>query len=709
MLTATAASGRLWFWAGLVFVAVAVAFLELVNPLYFCQDDALVGELPSILLAMRATWQGMPVGYNPFIFMGSPIPSLAGFYPPLHLSYAIARDLLGNEYATLDVFAIAHIIAGYCFTFALARRLGAGPVFAAIAGLTYVLSGSVLVMARCWHAFSVLAAFIPLFALFVDHLRTGPVTWRWSVGLGLALGCYYHAGFPQLFVLGCGIMLVHAAVLAGGGFVPWRRLAWLVPSLALGAAVAMPLFYQQWRFSRELPKNEAAFGWGIGSGLVSMLLPYPLAGGSLPNGWGNENLQWGGHFYYFGTVLLAGFLAAVFAVARRWAGAAQGHAGPDGGTATAPSSLQLTLVIPAVVALLLSLGEWGGLWWLMDRLPVGLRNNPFRVFPWFVLYACVSGARFFEGFVSDRRPAAGRSAEAQRLLDRAGIAGVGLMLVGLHLTRVVGISFYTYGFRPYPPLPRELAAILGPDEAGHQQRFLSSAALQSSDPSYPLAVPRNLPCVYGIPGFFGYDPVIERLGRYTSCVQRVTANPQAALAAYGVRWLLVHRIAWSGDELHSENPLEKMVVFGHVLASLVRNPQVSLPELNDFVRVFEIPDAAPLAFDVAEPARPLPLRMTAAGLDIDLRPTEMPRSVVANFLRYPDISATADGKPVEVSEDEWQRIVMDVPPGATAVRIRYSPPLAPGRAVALVLAIVGGASLLVCRRVCDERLTCRHG
>jgi hypothetical protein len=329
-------ASALLFWAGLAFVATAIGLLEVLDPYFFCQDDALSLELPGVLMSMRGIWQGLVPEYNPYIFLGSPTPVISGTYPPLYLAYGVARHLLGDEYATFDVFAAIHLLAGYCLAFLLARRLGIGPVLAAFASLTFVLSGPLLVMARCWHAFSVLAMFIPLFALFVDRLRTGPVTWRWPVALGVALGAYYHSGFPQLFVLGSGLMLVHAAALVAVGEVPWRRFRWLVPALAFGAALSIPVFYQQWRLSREMSYIDPGGGDGVGGNLLAMLLPYPFVRGTLPNGWGSLNLEWNGHFYYFGTILLVAFLAAVPALVWRRIMVRPGTT-DDGGSSRLPS------------------------------------------------------------------------------------------------------------------------------------------------------------------------------------------------------------------------------------------------------------------------------------------------------------------------------------------------------------------------------------
>jgi hypothetical protein len=560
--------------------------------------------------------------------------------------------------------------------------------------VSFVLSGPVLVMGRCWHSFTTLATFIPLFALLVDRLRTGAVDWRWPVTVGVALGLYYHAGFPQLFVLGCGLMLVHAVALAALGLVPWWRLRWLLPALAFGAAISVPVFFQQWRLAREVAGESPGGGEGVGGNLLPMLLPYPLVQGTLPNGWGNVNLEWNGHFYYSGTVLLAAFLAAMATLVWRRIRAA---APPAPATQSGSQTLQLAVAIPTAVAFLLALGGAGGLWWLMGLLPVGLRNNPFRVLPWVVFFGCLGGAIFLENLLAAARLAAGKGGSLERTRAEAGIAILGLGLVALHLTRV-GIAFFVYGFTPYPQLPQQLLAVIGPDASGRQQRVMSFAAMRSSDPSYPLALPHNLPCEYGVPALLGYNPLVQRFGRFNACLQRIADRPREALAAYGVRWLLVHRTDWGGWPPQTQNPFERVFPLLSLLGELGGNPQVPLPELDEFLKVIEVADAAPLAFDASRPRDALPLSMSVAGLDIDLDQADEPRLVVANFLRYPDVVATADGRPVTVTEDEWQRIVAAVPAGASELRIRYRAPWAKAMGFALIPAFIGVVGMVACRR-----------
>src|SRR5437879_12164784 len=114
-------SGRLggdrpWNLMGWAFLVGGFAFLQRLEPYYFTQDDALVGELPGILLGCRSLWQGVFPDWNPYVFLGAPLASI-GFwaitYPPQLLAYAIARHVLGDEFATLEVFAALHLVAGF--------------------------------------------------------------------------------------------------------------------------------------------------------------------------------------------------------------------------------------------------------------------------------------------------------------------------------------------------------------------------------------------------------------------------------------------------------------------------------------------------------------------------------------------------------------------------------------------------------------------
>ena len=115
-LPTAASAQRYWNWIGWLFLIGGFIALECLEPYYFTQDDALIGELPGILLGFRSLWQGTFPDWNPYVFLGAPLATI-GFwaitYPPQLVSYAIARHLLGNEFATMEVFAALHLLAGF--------------------------------------------------------------------------------------------------------------------------------------------------------------------------------------------------------------------------------------------------------------------------------------------------------------------------------------------------------------------------------------------------------------------------------------------------------------------------------------------------------------------------------------------------------------------------------------------------------------------
>jgi len=89
--------GRCWPSLGFLILIAALALLEGIQPYYFTQDDALVSELPGILVGCRGVWQGHWPNYNPYVFMGSSLVNFGLYsltYPPTYLAYGIARNVL---------------------------------------------------------------------------------------------------------------------------------------------------------------------------------------------------------------------------------------------------------------------------------------------------------------------------------------------------------------------------------------------------------------------------------------------------------------------------------------------------------------------------------------------------------------------------------------------------------------------------------------
>jgi hypothetical protein len=235
-------------------------------------------------------------------------------------------------------------------------------------------------------------------------------------------------------------------------------------------------------------------------------------------------------------------------------------------------------------------------------------------------------------------------------------------------------AFYNYGFRPYPPLPHDVSALLHAGDATGPQRLASWAPRRSTAAGYAFTLPHNLPAVYRLPAFCGYDPLVECTPAFQEAEQSMRRDPAAAAKVYGIRWWLADRTR--NHPARSPNPniveMETTVrldaAFRQIDFSRTYAPK-NLPDLA----VLELDGVDPLAFVDGRPERALPLRLHGEGIDVDVSGLRSPGRVVVNFLWYPEMKAAADGKELSCLRDRWGRIVADVPAGAKTLAIRFRP------------------------------------
>ncbi len=668
----------LWLVAGLIVVASALAIAESRQPYYFCQDDVLVDNLPTTLFACRSVWQGVLPEYNPYVMMGTPLLETGWglTYPPLYLAYAVARHVLGDEYATLEVSAAMHLLAGFVVMYLVGRRLGLRGAVACLVALSFILSGAMLIMGRSGHAFLMAAVFQPLLILAADRLREGPVGWRWAALTGLAAGLYYHGTFPLLWFCGMGFFALHLACLWAWRTIPLARLAWAIPAALMAGGLMFPIFFQQCRLARDMAPYGGE-GTGVGGHLAAFILPYPLCQSTLPKDWGSQECQYGGHFFYSGTVLTVLFLAALgdwmVAVLRR----------------RRPRGIHVWTCL-AALGFVFCLGDDAFVWRLIAKLPAGLNNHPFRVMPIFVLFSSLAGGLLLERLA--------------RILPRGNAVAVAVSCVGcLLLVYHVGCArtaFYSYGFRPYPALPGPLAAILEGPSLSAAGRSVYCAPQRTVDPSYAVCLPHELPMAYELPALFGYQPLFLLKPPYRHVLSRIRAEPIAALRAYGVHWCLVHRTCRQNTlSAGRSRELEETVLF-EPPARTARGVQYhDLPELNDVLQVAEIKDAAPLCFRLGTHERPLPMRLDGRGIHVELDAAATDGAVVVNFLPYPELQAFVDGQRTLLMSDPWGRMLIRVAAGSRSLEVRCCPPWSQGLRL--------GAAMMLCGVLAMWRLTPR--
>jgi hypothetical protein len=677
---------RQWTWImlGLATVLAALFILEAIEPYYFVQDDNFAGVLPAIVESCRCVFRGEYPNFDPCQLMGCPGAGSASavLYPPTVASYAVARWALGNEYLTLEVFAAMHLLLGYLASHAAARMAGLRPALAYVLGVSFVLSGYILVVGRGWFMVLALVLWLPVLYCCMEHWLQGRANSRWLLATSLAIGGFYYTGLPQFWFYGMMFLALVAAVAVICGRIAVKQLEWPIAAGLLGLALALPALGVQLAVTRGLAEKEANFGIGIEQGLLATIAPFPFshAAGFMQLPANREpalETQW----YYAGTVLMAcAFLSLgvllCYRCRRSWLG-------------------QNPWSVAAIVALWLGLGKEGVLWTLVGSLPVirAVNHHPHRLLPFFVFFSLVVGGMFLERLL--------RRATSRKWEYVIAAATAGLMLYHCSLARN---SLWCYGDRPYPELPAEIAQRVLPSQNPDAGRVMCFAPWRSGLPGYSYALPMSLPAAYGAYGFGGYDPVTEGRPESRAIMEKFAASPAAAARAYGIRWVLVGNADYYRQESAYWRSLwnrDWCFDFSDTTWSEYHKQSLPAAELRyrrAEVSLYELPDASPLAFDLAHPRKGLPIRFDGSGAHVEIAGGG-PRTVVVNLAARPWLRASSDNRPLESSADAWGRMEVRVPDGVTHLDVLYELPWRRGIFMGLGLSAASLAGLAVVLRL----------
>jgi hypothetical protein len=674
----------LWTTAGILAVIAAFAFLEWQSPYYFVQEDVLISEFPVILVGCRGVWDGHWPEWNPFTGMGSPLMS-EGMnsltYPPVYVSYAIARHVLRDEYATMEVFALLHLLAGYWLCRRVCERIGCGPAAATLAGLSFALSGPILILGRSWHTFLPPVVWIPAIALSVEALRRARIGWPWLLATSISLAMPVHVGFPQLAVACFGMFCIVVLSLAITRAIHWAAAAQGAAAVVVGLALCVPILLFQMEYGRHAGKISSS-SFSAAPGVAAMFVPGPLASAEAPYWWNPPDFT---HFYFFGGVLA-------------WCWAAGGLLTIGGGFLAWRQGARLWWST-GLAFLLLALGDVVGLWNAVGMIPVisTVTRTPLRMMAFVAFGMVVSGGWIFSGLLTHLSP---------RPLARASLLTIAVGLLGYHLTRVDTAVVYRF-FRPYPDIAGTPLEQLRPLDATVARRICSFEDRMSTRATHGLSLADSMAGIHSIYSTEVYDPLAEHSSRYRQAVDRLSQDHFAALQAYGVRWVLIDR---SDLRRHPEREARRRISEGRKKLDEIELPWLKIPlaELDttlarflgrepvqatacESLELFEILASSPLVFRKDDPTVGLPFKVHTEGVDVDLR--GIPGgSVVVNFLSLNWMTAAVDGVSVPCAADEWGRIIVEVPHGAAQLAIRYQPSWKRGGAWGLSLVVTGLAA-----------------
>jgi hypothetical protein len=677
---------RSWPWIvlGLATVAVALCILEAIEPFYFVQDDSFSNVLPGILQACRTVFRGEFPEFDPCQFMG--IPSAGAgliFYPPVLISYAIARWGMGNENYTLELFAAFHLLAGYVASFAAARVLRMRPALAYVFGISMVLSGYILMIGRGWLSVLTVVVWLPLLFVCVENWLHGRVGWRWLLTTGLAIGGFYYTGFPQLWFYAMLFLASGGVVAVICGRTTVRSLAWPIAACLLGLSMILPVLTVQTaltRGMREIPYLDM----GVVKGLLATMAPFPLshAEGFMEihaNRYPALETEW----YYTGTFLMAfaylglGVVLA-YRPSRAWIG-------------------RHPWTVVAILAFWLSLGFEGILWLVAGQLPLLRTTNhhPHRLLPFVTFFSLVVGGILLEAVL--------RRAASRRWEFAIAAATTILLLYHVSLSRN---CFWSYGDRPYPQLPAEIARRVLPGENRQPERFTWTGPKRSGLPHFSYALPLSLPSAYGAYGFLGYDPIIEVRPETEEILRKFNDAPIEASRAYGIRWFLVSNPDYYAKERDFWWAIRKgyWPICDPFPPERLR-PLLSAAKLRyrcDEVDLYELSSVSPLAFDRADPTKALSIRFHGWGGEV-LAPGGGERTIVVNVAARPWLRAAGEGKLLASAPDEWNRLEVRVPDGVSRFDFYYDLPWQRGIFLGIGLAVATLAGFALVRPYLEAR------
>jgi hypothetical protein len=683
--TVSRRSDLVWGSTGGAVLLGALSILEVSQPLYFTQSDNFAQFLPVILQGVRSLQEGVFPTWNPYQLLGAPTASVGVYaltYPPTYAAYLMAVHLFQNEYLTLEVFVVGHLLVGYVVTLALGRRLGLRPPLAALVSLSFLLSGYSLIAGRSWYYHVPLVVWAPALVWAAVRLERKPGDWKWAIGTGFLIGAFFHAGNAQMWAYGLLLIGVAVSLQLLGATLPWRRALWWIPAMFMGLAVAAPLLVPQRMETAGIARVGGASA-GIADGLLAMLLPFPIARAAHPRDWGSSNVELMGQYYYSGTLLTASALVVALLLVA-WLIVYQ----LDTSRFRELVGRNVWLICGAV-ALLFALGDHGVVWIVLARLPLFNQFDfAFKFLPYVNLFVLLSGGITLERHLRSKPKAK---------LGARGMFATGCVLLLYHVT-LARPSHYTYGDYPYPPLPASLTQLLGTER--ERARLLTFAPTHYPDRGYVASLAHNFASIYHIPAFHGFDPLVQARPEDRAVAARMAEDPVAAARAYGVRWIIAHRAMETPE--YGANPAQSTVEapspFDRRVLQVLTAHAVNKVTLED-IAVWDLGENAALAFAADDPGKALPVHFTGNGATVDVASLEgRNEPITVNVLARPQLSAWAGGRRLASTRDEWNRLRIHVPPGSDVVVVRYSPEWHEGLVAAIMLGLLAATAAIWLQR-----------
>ncbi|MCE1247376.1 MAG: hypothetical protein LWY06_12085 [Firmicutes bacterium] len=661
------------FAVGMIITAICLFILEKRDTFFFTTDDNLVQFLPNINLGAESFFSGVFPSWNPWQCLGTPLADQGIYaltYPPTYLSYYIAKNFLGSELLTLEVFASFHILAGYAAAFYTFRKMGSSSLISAAGAVSFVLSGYILIAGRSWFYMLPLALWLPLFVLIIHELLFGKPGVKWTILSGLAIGLFFHAGNVQMWFYAMMFLFIPVLVLFFMGKAGYSKIGWLICAATIGIAVAAPLLLPQLALTRDL--NRSFWGIGIIQGIAAFVFPSPICKGMSANDLATS--AGNGHIYYSGTVFfLIAYILFFFILFYR--------------VSIAEFVKKNIWYLLAAVAFVFGIGKAGVLWTLALDLPMFSKfSHPFKLIPYITIFVITGGVVIIERVLGDNK---------NREKFRLTISCVVFLLMIYHCFCPIK-PFYIYADKPYGKLPDELIKIIKPDNSITYRIANASEGsvyeVRSEKPGFYNFAPHDYPTVFRIPSAAGYEPFVAKspvyVNIYDALEQRKSKKQFDILKACSVKWFFVYGKKLI-DEMGSNTELKKIYQFP--------DPDVA---------VFELSGALPVAYEWKNPEKALPVEFSTAGAFVNLNGISPGSDITISILNRPGLKVESGGNSIEMLPEKTGLVHIKAPQNPGVLTIKYEAPWKKGIAAGIILLI--GAFLMMAGMVYSTKKSERN-
>lgn len=615
--------------------ALGLALLQLVEPFFFLRDDNATHFLPAYTYTYDTlTGTGEMPLVNHHQFLGSTYLAtgqtgvfLAALYPVM----ALLR-LLGLEArALIDVLASLHLLLGGLGMGLLLRFFGIRSRLVLPLALCWCFFPFGVLVSRSWVFVSFTIAYLPWNLWLLLRFLERPGGRRGALLVAIK-SLFLLTGYVQYMVIASFFELCFLALFwlkKRDRRTPRQALA-VALIFVLTGLLAAPLLLPLWQ-AKEASAERAerlptarALSFALGpTDFVRTQFLLPREGALFRHG--------STAIYFLGLPCLA---ALAFALRRRRQLAPAAWAALGAGVLTLAMSTLLYYVL------------------YLTPLFASLRW-PFKNFPvagFFLLVAAAAGASLFTQNGSRRRWTATTA------------------LLWLNLALQLGLLLVPSFRHPFGPnrLDRPVEALRSSplmEKIGDQGRVI--AALAADDPATTNPPALRLGFLFAtLAGKYhaaGYDPLLAQLNQRLS--PRVNYNTE----------LVVPPGAWETTRAHLESLSVRYVLVAEgsrlrpALAADVSARQLATEE---GILLFELKNALPLVLDL-DRRQGIPFRWRANGLELDLPPDFAGGRILLNVAALGGydwwLDGEAQGEP-GVFED---RLVVEVPPGAHHLELRY--------------------------------------